>query len=261
MDEDKPQAHVIEELAANAWPAPVQQRLDGWLLRYADGVTRRANSVLAVGPEPCYPRWLDLVTDFYSSRGLPVRFSISDASQPGLDSTLGGMGYTADGHSSVQTATCLDALQRSAAVPPLEIDISESLPDGWPELYTGMEKARAGHADTYRRIVGNIAPRIAFATAKIEGNRAGVGMAVVERGWIGLFNIATAEPHRGKGVATNVVRVLAQWGQQHGAASLYLQVMKTNPPALNLYSKLGFTHLYSYHYRSLVEPKKEAQNG
>ena len=38
------QIRELEELAANAWPAGVQQALDGWRLRYHLGVTRRANS-------------------------------------------------------------------------------------------------------------------------------------------------------------------------------------------------------------------------
>ena len=65
--------HTIEELAANAWPAPVQQQLEGWRLRAGNNVTRRANSVLAVGPVPVDEPWLDEVTEFYRSRRLPVR--------------------------------------------------------------------------------------------------------------------------------------------------------------------------------------------
>jgi hypothetical protein len=38
----------IEALAANAIPAAIVQELDGWRLRFNYGVTRRANSVLAI---------------------------------------------------------------------------------------------------------------------------------------------------------------------------------------------------------------------
>src|SRR5438874_7888474 len=97
---------LIEELAANAWPAPVQQQLEGWRLRAGNNVTRRANSVLAVGPAPVYEPWLDEVTEFYRSRGLPVRFHVSAASPGGLEDMLDGMGYLADAHTSVQVAPC-----------------------------------------------------------------------------------------------------------------------------------------------------------
>ena len=35
----------LERLAMHAWPAVEVVELDGWLLRYAAGITRRANSV------------------------------------------------------------------------------------------------------------------------------------------------------------------------------------------------------------------------
>jgi len=71
---------MLDELAANAWPAPIQQQLESWRLRAAYGVTRRANSVLTLDTLPSYEHWLDVVVDFYSSRGLPVQFQISEAS-------------------------------------------------------------------------------------------------------------------------------------------------------------------------------------
>src|SRR5947207_2849511 len=107
--------YTIEELAANAWPAPVQQQLERWRLRAANSVTRRANSVLAVGSMSSYERWLDEVTAFYRTRGLPVRFHVSHASPAGLEEMLDGLGYKRDAHTSVQVAPCdmvLDLIDR-----------------------------------------------------------------------------------------------------------------------------------------------------
>ena len=41
---------LIEELAFNAWPSLQTLLLDGWVVRFANGYTRRANSV-----NPLYP--------------------------------------------------------------------------------------------------------------------------------------------------------------------------------------------------------------
>jgi GNAT superfamily N-acetyltransferase len=95
-----------------------------------------------------------------------------------------------------------------------------------------------------------LGPKACFLQICDNGATVGLGTAVLERGWAGFTNIVTAQSHRGKGVGTLMMRALAAWCHEHGAAQLYLQVLRHNTAAIHLYSKLGFTHLYNYHYRT-----------
>ncbi|GAB3815783.1 hypothetical protein GCM10027605_63750 [Micromonospora zhanjiangensis] len=71
-------AVVALELAADeAWPAPVRDRLGGWLLRSAEGWTGRANSALPVGdPDRPLPAAIDAVRAWYADRGQPAMINV-----------------------------------------------------------------------------------------------------------------------------------------------------------------------------------------
>jgi ribosomal protein S18 acetylase RimI-like enzyme len=242
---------LLEELGANAWPAPVNQQLEGWRLRAASGLSRRANSVLPLGPLPFYDRWPELVADFYRSRGLPPRFQVSGACAPELDGLLAERGYNADITVSVMTAPCASILQRApAAGPLLSTRLSDALAPEWFDAFLALEY-RHGDAAVYRQIMEAIGPPACYALVSAGGAPTGVGMAVAERGWVGLFNVITHPDQRRRGAATEVGRALAAWGTAQGAAAMYLQVAADNAPALSLYERLGFTTLYQYHYRTL----------
>ena len=75
-------------------------------------------------------------------------------------------------------------------------------------------------------------------------------MAVTERGWTGIFSIATLPEQRRQGIATQIMYHLATWSLANDAPNLYLQVIKENEKAVGLYTKLGFEELYGYHYRT-----------
>jgi ribosomal protein S18 acetylase RimI-like enzyme len=58
----------------------------------------------------------------------------------------------------------------------------------------------------------------------------------------------TRPEFRRQGAASALLYALADWGKQHKASQMYLQVMENNPPALALYAKAGFEKQYQYWY-------------
>ena len=73
----------IEELSLNAWPALNTAFYDGWVLRFAEGYTRRANSI-----NPLYPSTLDPIEkirvceEIYAARGQDIVFKLTPACEP-----------------------------------------------------------------------------------------------------------------------------------------------------------------------------------
>ena len=84
----------IEEIALNAWPAHQQMLCDGWLLRFANGYTKRANSIMPVYPsEQKIAKKIDFGEETYQQRGLPPIFRLTPLADETLDSLLEERGY------------------------------------------------------------------------------------------------------------------------------------------------------------------------
>ncbi|MFW9964545.1 MAG: GNAT family N-acetyltransferase [Candidatus Sifarchaeia archaeon] len=249
---DQSQIIELEQVASNAWVAEEVERFGGWLLRANGGITRRANSVLPIGPPP--PPLEDSIEkaiSFYKARGLKPRFQMTETSKPvELDRDLSERGLTVGLQVEVHTAAINHLIQKET---PIDVMVSNDISDGWMSVYVEA----SGYDPSTMEIRKNLMKRTtlpkAFALAKIDRELAGVGFGVVEDKWLGLFNIASHPSFRGRGVALSVNTALANWGHQRGARSAYLQVESENLPAQKLYDKLGFQQLYTYWYRKLDE--------
>ncbi len=89
----------VEEACLNAWPALREVLLDGWLLRFSEGLTRRANSANALAPvgSPALTKCQCL----YRRLGLPTIFRVLSFADPAIDQQLAKAGYTSEGESCV----------------------------------------------------------------------------------------------------------------------------------------------------------------
>ncbi len=245
------QIRLIEELAANAWPALINQHVDGWRFRFQYDVTRRANSVLPNGAgKLSLQEKISLAESFYRHKHLPVRFQMCVAAQPvELDQTLAKRGYRATAHTSVQTIDMDQLLKQTDGYDTPQIEINDSFDDQWLNLYCPVEKFGEHQQQMRKNILSRIAPVTGYALLKINKQPAAIGVGVVERDWLGLFGMFTADHYRRQQAATQILRALALWGQQQGAVQSYLQVMQDNLAATSLYQRVGFETLYDYHYR------------
>ncbi len=254
----------IERLALHAWPGLEVVELNGWLLRHADGITRRANSVWPneMHEEVCDAASLEenlvRVEEFYSARKLPSRFQICPVAEPvGLDSVLADRGYRAVARTAVQSANLqemLAHLENSQASPTrlageLTVEIQSQADSVWWQCYAAAEDVALSSITGRKAICAQIEHASAYAVVFQHGEAIAVGSATVEADWVGFFNVATLAGSRRLGAAKAVMQALGSWGKVNGATFAYLQVMDNNKPAQQLYARLGFVTGYSYYYR------------
>ena len=232
---------LVEELAARGWPAAEAVRVDGWLLRHTPSLSRRrSNSALPVDDGRGDPA---LVEDFYARRGGRALVQVSPAEAwTSLDSELARRGWSSEGPTDVLVADADLVLARTA---PGDVALAPRPDAGWVAAWTACEQ-RTDADEHARQVLARIEPATAYALA---GENLGVGLAVCERGWAGLYCVATAASARRRGIARGVVHALTRWAVERGARRIYLQAELANAPAHALYAGAGFQRSHSYHYR------------
>lgn len=235
---------TLEELAFNAWPALQTLVVDGWLLRFADGYTKRANSANAWRPGATpVAEIVSTAENLYRARGLRPVFRLSPLAPAETDALLARRGYQRFDETRVQHA----AIGEVEAEP--EVAIGQAPASAWLTGYAAATGLAAAETETLGRMLRLCHLPCAFASIEVEGTAVAFGYAVRERGHVGLFDIVTSPAWRRRGLARRIVRALMRWGAAHGAGRAYLQVVDANAPALALYRRLGFSDAYRYHYR------------
>ncbi|TET51546.1 MAG: GNAT family N-acetyltransferase, partial [Anaerolineales bacterium] len=123
----------IEEASLNSWPALRQMLYDGWLIRWARGYTKRANSV-----NPIYGSTIDLSAKvevcerIYRREGLRCFFRLTPfSSPPELDRFLEGRGYETIDRTLVLHRE-LDGLEERAAT---DAELREEDLDAWMSTF------------------------------------------------------------------------------------------------------------------------------
>ncbi|MCX6094053.1 MAG: GNAT family N-acetyltransferase, partial [Candidatus Bipolaricaulota bacterium] len=223
---------TLEELSMNAWPALETVESDGWVLRFSEGYTRRANSVCPLGSGTL--NLADKIQEAerqYRERDLRPTFKMTTGSLPhGLDGALAERGYKAEAGTSVRIADVAGA--RDGAV---RIDASWDASQEWRDAFHRMGDVAPERRDIHDRILSRITRPTAFASVERDGRIVGCALGVVQGEWLGVFNVVVDEAFRRQGLGRGLMRGLMAWGRELGAERVYLQVVLQNAPAVALY--------------------------
>lgn len=243
----------VEEAGLNAWPALKEIFYDGWLIRLAEGQTRRTNSVNVLGPSS-YPlaekiRYCEAI---YRAHDLPPYFRVRSDADPTLEAVLVAHGFRAED----ETRTLYMDFARTPPPEPspaIRVELAEGKPSAaWLAAHARFSGRRPARDNIRNRLLDLVALPAAFAAARGEsGGIASVAYGAVHDGIVSVQWVATDPDLRRSGLSRATLATLLGWAEQEtGARGACLQVVADNWPAMRLYEALGFDReLYRYHYR------------
>lgn len=222
----------LEHAAALAWPGVERQWLDGWLVRYGHGSTRRANSAVPLEVSPGSD--VGAIARWYADRGAPTLIAAPDR----LFRVPAGL--PTDGENVVMTRDLTVGPPSSSP----EVFFTARPDDDWLSLHP-----RQVPADVLTAVVDG---ELTFASvAGSAVGRGAVTMAPDGTRWAGLSSVHVADSARRRGLGRAVCEELLAWAADRGATRAYVQVVVENTVATRLYESMGFTEHHRSRYASL----------
>lgn len=242
----------VEETCMNAWPALKEVFYDGWLIRLANGATRRTNSVNVIGPgrRPLAEK-IAYAEAIYRAHAQPSYFRILSHATPDLDAALDARGYRAEDE------TCTLYMNFRKHCPPkpdgaILTDVHEGRPTKpWLDAHRIHSRKSPDEAIALHAVLDVVAVPAFFAEARGEGGEiASVAFCGIHEKLACIQWVVTDPDQRRMGLSRATLSALLTRAQAAGATGACLQVLAANVSAIRLYESLGFAHeLYRYHYR------------
>lgn len=249
-----------EKLSFNTHPSLCEEVYDGWLLRFAEGYTKRANSVNVIGKSTLpIEEKVAYCEEKYAEQNLPAVFKIAPMAAE-LDSFLAERGYSAVDKTNVMT---LDLTKKKMPIEKqkgsnqttgtgkgeVSVIIGEKFTESWQYYYFTFNKVSVASVPIAKKIQAKITNPVLCATVYVDKKAVACGLGVMEQGYVGLLDIVVKEEYRGCGFGKVLCKSLLEKAKEKGATTGYLQVVDSNEAAKRLYNGLGFEDMYSYWYR------------
>lgn len=260
----------VEELSLNAWPSHKIELYDGWLIRFSHNYTYRTNSVEQVGLSTLpVEEKIAYCEEIYRNFGTPANFKINPLMDPAFDLLLEEKGYEVRHITEVMTAEAENfhlfpelsrefEFENRLGLPSfvhypedLTVLLSPFITDEWIQ---GVFHLNGTSEPVLRRIVPSMFKAIPketiVASIEVEGRMVASGLGIRDRDYVGLYAIYVAPSCRKRHYARAICSTILREAKLRGAGRAYLQVVKGNTNAKNLYTSLGFEDFYTYWFRS-----------
>jgi len=234
----------LDQICSLTWPATEELDNSGWLMRAADGVTNRANSVLPLvanleaGALTDFAEKIETAQEFYQKRKLPTIFQVALPTWQLLSEKLRSIGAV----ETILGNTMVTDLTSSKQIVPAGFEIlqSDQFSNEWLAVQPtpGIEKILAGCAATYLTIVK-------------DGQTVAACRIALANGWSSLTRVYVHPDSRGQGLGKAIVAAALEASFTQGATKAVLQVEASNAIAIGVYESLGFNFHHEYSYLEL----------
>ena len=193
----------FEEISNNAWPALQTILYDGWILRFADGVTKRSNSVNLLYPSTIDTEIkIDFCERYYEEKCIAPCFKITTVADPDdIDRRLENRSYFIHSHISFQV---LD-ISRISGEPIQDVHIGTELKESWIGHFIRMNEFSQTRKPVYLAIMKQVLTPKCMISLVRNRKTVGVGLGVLEGDAIGLFDIVVAKEYRNTGLGYLIV--------------------------------------------------------
>ncbi len=245
----------LQEILMNSWPAHHYYFLHGWILRFTDGVTSRANSVFPLrytGYLNELDKDIKLAEKAYQAYNLPTIFTIPDFFEPSnLVVKLKEHRYHQLGcitHTLIASAQKLRIGVINEKFKYFIYSKREEVISNFISKYSKRDQSAQKILDALVKRI--IIPKKRFIIAKHENKVVGTLMGILDpHGFLYIADLLVKPNFRKQYIATSMLfKVISDWAIPNGVKTIWLQVEIENNKAMNLYNKLGFEKAYSYYY-------------
>lgn len=240
MTKAMPDALTLCDVVDQTWPAAVKTTVPGFVIRDGRGGGQRVSAATANGPHN--PKQISAAEDAMRTLGQSPLFMIR-AGDDALDATLATHGYVVKDTTLLFAAPITDI----TAIKPPPVTAFQV----WPPLASQHEIWAQGGTTAARLAVMDrvTCPKTSFL-GRTNDRPAGTAFAAISAECVMLHSLEVVPADRRNGMAANLTRATALWGQKHGAAWFTLAAVKTNAGANALYTSLGMQVVGQYHYRT-----------
>ncbi|WP_263732511.1 GNAT family N-acetyltransferase [Cellulomonas sp. SG140] len=241
---------------AATWSPAHMVDVDGWRVGLSAGITRRANSVLALAAPSDLAGALARVEALYRQESLPATFRVGSESRPwDLDLLLEDRGYTTVTTTDVLVRAAHDPTHGSAERPPRPagLHVGDDPEEDWVhDWLAGKHGVHPDSAAVGRAVLTSARAR--YLSVHDGGRLVGRARVAFAEGWAGVSCLAVDPAQRRRGLGRALMVAALGEAAQAGAHRVFLQVEASNSGAARLYSTLGFRPAQRYAYRELTLP-------